>query len=475
MRALGLAAAALASAIGCADLRTRPSQIDQVENFFRLRTRPRHFERVVNYFRPPIQSFTLANGLTVYWLHSERAPLAAVEVCSLAGEMADPPGKHGVAQIAWRSVLGGAGGLDDVALYGAFARLGASPQWRVYLSGAVLGTEVLPENMGPAVDLLASMILRPTLDETAVARARKQADDGLAGAESSPALLGQRALSGLLYGDSFLGAQPFEARRAAVRAVTRDDVHAFRDRWVAPNTTALVLAGSLTEAEARAHAARAFGSWQGQAPMPPLTPAPLERTPGAPTLVSKDGLNQTLVLFGRSAAAAGDRDEAPLRVATVALLSKLNADMREQLRLTYGARVGAWSRAAGGSIEGAAWVRADGADAAVQAVLADLRKTREIYRSNTQRREYVHSELKALLLRETFERFDGVTGSAGAAVSLFLQRLPQNWYDTSIAQIQGVTADQVEAAMERYFDPQSMHVVLVGDPKKLGATLGLKQ
>src|SRR5206468_3935264 len=90
-----------------------------------------------------------------------------------------------------------------------------------------------------------------------------------------------RVLAPCLFGPTHPYGHPAVGTEEGVKAAAREDLVGFYRTWFTPANAALVLAGDLTEAEARRLAAQAFGAWSGgrsETPPPP-TPTPIpERT-----------------------------------------------------------------------------------------------------------------------------------------------------------------------------------------------------
>ena len=178
---------------------------------------------------------------------------------------------------------------------------------------------------------------------------------------------------------------------------------------------------------------------------------------------------QTPVLFGRAGVATESRQAGALQIAVASFARKLNQDLREERQVSYGAKTSARSWKTGGLVSASTWIRSSTAAETVRAALDDLSTVRDLYLSSGPRSSRAHADAQASVLRSAAERLDGTLGLADAAAQLFLAGLPEGWPTTSLQRLQRTTAADVRAAVASYFDPKSMQLVLVGDPRILEA------
>src|SRR5690606_16938734 len=115
--------------------------------------------------KPSLLEHTLPNGLTVLIEHLPAVRSAALTLMIPAGASQEPVGKNGISAMLSELMLRGAGNKDSRELSIALDNLGIqhslSPGWQhLTLSAATLASR-LPE----ALDLIASIILAPQLDQ----------------------------------------------------------------------------------------------------------------------------------------------------------------------------------------------------------------------------------------------------------------------------------------------------------------------
>src|SRR5207245_3379206 len=122
---------------------------------------------------PAVQAATLANGLDLQVVEMHKVPVVDLEVVLDAGAVRDPADLPGLATFTATMLQQGAGRrgaleiADEVALLGAQLGTGAS------LDVATGSLHVPKRRLEPALDLLADVLLRPTVPDSEVTRPRQ--------------------------------------------------------------------------------------------------------------------------------------------------------------------------------------------------------------------------------------------------------------------------------------------------------------
>jgi zinc protease len=419
---------------------------------------------------PTFQRATLKNGMTLMVSERRDLPLVSMGVALAAGSAQDPRGKAGLADLTHRTLLEGAGKKDAIALEEAFAELGGAPFVGTQYDGALVGTRVLRRNAPEALGLLADIVLRPMLRPEDFDRRRKEHLDTLARQIGTPGFLAQWAFANVLYGAEHPYGHLVGGTPQSVSTLTAKDARAFWNRHAGPRAAALVITGDVTMKEAQEWAEKHFGGWKGDAQRPPKPPELGARAAPQRVLVPKAGLVQTVVAMGRPAIEAGHPDEAALELATTIFGgmfgSRLNMNLREAKGYTYGASSYVSARRGEGPLVASSSVRADVTGPSVQEFLNELRGLKE--------RPITEAELNDArqgLIQSLPGSFKTVDALARAAAAIWLEEKDLDHHQKLVARLEAATPAQVQAAAERYFDPQSLSLVLVGDPEVVKAQL----
>lgn len=420
----------------------------------------------------PIREGHLSNGMTVYLIECPDAATVRASVLSRAGSALDPLDKPGVSQLTWATMLGGAGGLDEPELWKEFRRLGAVPATENERTGIQIGVTVEPANVRRAVELLATVVTKPDFRPATLDRMRNRFENELLLEEKRPNFIADGVLDPLLAGPQHWLARPVRGTHASLVAATVNDLRTFQRRWIAPDTTALVLAGRISEAEAGKIAEDVFGSWSGSAqrlpPSAPLRPVSV----GPPALSPRKGVAQAFIAMGRLTARTGDPDLPAFDVVTTMLPRLFYEELRERLKLTYGLHVKTFADVELGLFLAYTTVRGDAIGRTLEATADCLRRLRRKFEEKSPRLQQYLALVKESVVQNMWLRYDGVDGAVLAAKLMFLQRLPLDWAVQYEQRLKAVTPDDINRVIDRYLDPKDLHVVIVADPGIL-STLSL--
>jgi zinc protease len=415
---------------------------------------------------PEFKKATLANGLTVLVSEKHDLPIVSMAVAFAAGSAQDPKGKAGLADLTHKTLLEGAGRRDAIALDQAFADLGGAPIVLTRPDGALVSTRVLKRNAGPALALLADVVLRPTLKPADFERRKQEHLRTLAQQTGSPGYLLQWAFAGAVYGPDHPYGSLTAGTPESVSGLTAAEARNFWSTYSGPKAAALVVSGDVTLAEAKAWAEQYFGKWSGKATRPPIPPKAKSDGKRQLVFVPKQGLVQTIIAMGRPSIESGHPDEAALELASTVFGgffgSRLNMNLREAKGYSYGAGAFVDPRRGEGPLMTSSSVRADATGPSVQEFLNEL--------AGLKSKPITRDELEAAregVIRALPGTFATVEDLSRAAAGLFWEDEDLDHYQKLAQQLEGATAQQVQAAAEKYFEPSSLHVVLVGDPDQV--------
>jgi zinc protease len=433
---------------------------------------------------PGVQRFTLPNGLAVWLVESHRLPLVGASLVSRLGSGADPPDRPGLAELTTGTLDSGTTSRDALGMSRELEAAGATLSDDTGKDGTWLSARALTDHAPAALDILSDAVRNPTFpadevdgvrDDDIVAL-RQTRDD----ADTVADTVAERALFGA--GDPY--AHPVKGTEDGLRGATVDDLRRAHDRAFTPATTALVLAGDVTPAEARTLAEGAFGSWTGGAAASPAPGSATGQPASGPSasgvksppkgrilLVDKPGSSQTALVLAAPGVARADPDYEPLLVTNEVFggtfSSRLNQDLRETRGYTYGvaSRVNAMRRAGlltismdvqtGSTADAVKETLADAETLAASGVTAD-----ELDRA----RQSLAGSLPAL--------FSTATDSLSTLRTLYLNDEPVDYYRNRPARLAGISGGDVAVVARRWFQPGAFTVVAVGDRSAIATPLG---
>ncbi len=414
---------------------------------------------------PTPTSFTLANGLTVIQHVRPGLPVSAVSLQLRTGGDANPSDRPGLADFTAALLDQGTQTRSATELADAFAQLGTSLAASASQDSVSVSLEALDRNFGPAIDLLADVTLHPSFPEEEVERQRQSRLASLVETKQNPQSLASIEAYAALFGPDHAYGHIALGTEASVRATTRDDILGYWRANFVPANAALVVTGSIAEADLRPILERAFGAWSGgDAPVPDLGTA--KRSDARVVIVDRPGSPQTRVLVAGVGAARTSPDYAATNVMNAILggiaSSRINMNLREAHGYTYGAFSQFVFRKHPGLFLVSTGVRTDVTAPAVREILSELNRIRD-----TPVTEEELADAKNVLVRMLPSAFETNARTVSTLGGLFVYGLGLDYYSTYPDAVRAVTVADVQAAAQRYLDPAALEIVAVGDRKAI--------
>lgn len=418
---------------------------------------------------PSVERSSLESGLRVWSVRHVSIPVATIMLLVRRGAATDPPGREGLAAITADMLDEGTGGMSSIDVHEALARIGAQLDTDIGPDATLLTVTVLSRFLRPALSMLASMVVRPSLKDDDFARVRQQRLHRLMQLRDMPGAVADRAIMRLLYGAHPYGHTPLGGE-ASLSALSIDDVRAYHAQQFRPGDATLVVAGDCTHEDVAAIAAEAFGEWTGVAPVAAPAAVALP-TPPRLNLIARQGAQQSELRIGHVAVARSTPDYHALVSANMVLggqfVSRINLNLREDKGFTYGARTSFDFRRLPGPFMLQVSVQTGATGAAIRESLAEIADIRD-------QRPVSREELAlgvAALTRGYARNFETAEQLARAAAQLALYDLPDTYFDEFVDRIERVTVDDVTRVTRQYLDPERLTTLVVGDYGVVGREL----
>ncbi|MCC6217848.1 MAG: insulinase family protein [Polyangiaceae bacterium] len=416
---------------------------------------------------PPVESYSLPNGIRVLHSRQGSTPLVALALVVTHGSATDPRGKSGLTELMVSLLDEGAGARSALDVSRELRDRAIDYGVSVEVDHATLWMTLLADAFGEAATLLADFARRPRFEDADVTRVR---DEGVAAAmkrEAEPTSGRSAALRRALFGGGYAGELP-SGSQASLKRLRRADVKAQHAAVFAPDSVALVVVGRVERAEVERALGAAFGDWTGKA----SAAAQTVEAPGSPALhvVDYPGGTQASVAVARRAPPDGSDEHFPALVFNRAFgesfTGRINLNLREDKGWTYGARgqfrrfraAGLYAIAAGVKTEHT-WDSVREIEKELAGLCADA-PFRQIERDEA---------VEGLLLGYPSE-FETVGAVAGTlALVPALGRSP-TWVTDWPRRVGAVTLEQATQASQAYCDASRYDVVVAGDWKALEPT-----
>lgn len=415
---------------------------------------------------PPLQKHALSNGLPVWIMESHEVPLVQVNLLVQAGSGDDPVGKYGLASLTAAMLDEGAASRTSLQIADAIDFLGADLTTTSSFDASAVRLNVPVARLGDALAIMADVALRPTFPDEELARLRQERLTTLLQAKDDPASIAPLAFARIVYGPMHRYGTAAMGTETTIKAFTTQDLRAFHSSRYQPGDSMLIVVGDVKADSVMPLLETQFGSWKGAAP-PPRTPVPVAKEPAMQQiyLVDKPGAAQSQIRIGWVGVPRSTPDYFPLEVLNTMLggsfTSRLNQNLREEHGYAYGAGSRFDMRLSAGPFFATAGVQTDKTADALREFFNELNGMLKPIPAEELRRakNYV-----ALGFPSEFETIGDLSAHLE---ELAVYRLPDDYFEKYVANIQAVTAEQVQKAAATYIQPKRFAIVVVGDRKAI--------
>ncbi|MCB0358466.1 MAG: insulinase family protein [Bdellovibrionales bacterium] len=414
-------------------------------------------------FTPPSPvEWKLANGLTVYFLPDDELPLMKGVLVYPGGSLYEPRDRTGLAALCGSQMREGSiQGIRPEQLDRTLDSLGASVESAFNEEYGSISFSGLTEDAETILTIVSDVARRPAFDANRLSLAKQLSFEAIRRRKDDPATMAGITFARYVYGaDSPYAWAPTPE---TIQRITRDDLIAFRRRFVRPEGAILAITGALSEAEARALVDKIFASWAGdpeQWVRP--TPPPVGDTLKPGLYILPREFDQATVKIGHRGPARTTPDFYRLSVFNSVFgyggfTSVLFREVRTKLGLAYSV----WGGFDPGPVEGIFSI-----DAGTRAAEAGRTVERSIELAREARTELYSEDLVQLAkdsARRSFVfRFETPRQVIGRRAWLVMHGFPEDFDDTYLPRISQVDPMDVRSVAASHIHPENLVIVVVG-------------
>ncbi|MCM3872641.1 MAG: insulinase family protein, partial [Pyrinomonadaceae bacterium] len=418
---------------------------------------------------PEVKTVKLENGMDVFVVERRDLPKVAVTLATRAGGVRDPAGKEGLADLTQQTVKRGTKTRQALEIEDALGDLGTGIGGFTGYESTRMNMEVLKRNLSPALTIFSDVVRNPSFPAAEIDREKKQRLDALAQESQDANAVSTRVGQMVAFGPDHPYGRPVGGLPSTIQGITREDLARFHENNWKPGSTALVLVGDITLAEATELARQSFGSWAGGAAQTVNIPAPRPWGPGKVFLVDRQDAAQTVVRQMLPAPPRKTNDYYALNLADAVwgggFGTRLNLNLREDKGYSYGvfsfpslySSAGVWVASGG--------VQTNKTKESVVEFVNELK-------SLSGAKPITELELttaKHSRIRGYAQQFEAVSRIAGQVAGLWVAGLPMTELQREPSEFERATLSAVNAVAQKYSAPGGVTLLLVGDLAKIEA------
>jgi zinc protease len=410
---------------------------------------------------PPLKRLRLRNGLPVIFAESHKLPLVNVNLVVKTGSSANPKDKAGLASLVANMLDEGTKKRTAKEIAAEINQLGATLSTYATWDASAIALSTMSENLDRALPVWADVAMAPTFPEDDFKRVVDNLLSSLAQRKDYPSVVASQVFARSLWGEGHAFGWPDTGTQTTVAAIDRADLKRFYDTHYAPNNAVLVVSGDITEKQIHSLLEPLLATWKPKKILPlklPKSSAP-EKT--SVVLVDKAGAPQSSIRVGLPGLERKNPDYYRALVTNQILggtFRRLTMNLRETKGWTYGIGSQFDARKQGGPwVVSGEFVAAHTADA-VNEIIKEIEKLRAEDLTDKEL-----GEVKDEIVGAFPARFATADQLASQMAGLSVYDLPPNELDTFTKKISAVTKADVRKTAQKYFRPDNLLIVVVGD------------
>ncbi len=418
----------------------------------------------IDFSLPDIERFKLGNELEVYFIRRQKLPILQLNLIINAGSFLDPPDKKGLSNIFSMVVDEGADKFDSLQLSDEFDMLGTHFSVHSSEDSIYFSLQSLKENFDRSLELLSKIIISPHLDEKDFLREQRKVITRILQQQDEPDEIADAVFDYRIFGNLNPYAFPVIGYEDSVKKIALEDIKNFYSSYVRPNNSALIIVGDITKEELKKKLDDCLIGWKPvQTTIDISFPHFVEKQ--KIFLIDKKGSVQSEIRTGHLSSKRKDNDYFPKLILNTILggqfTSRINLNLRENKGYTYGAlsRFNYYKDAAYFYVSTS--VATENTANALKEILAEL---------NGIKKGVTPEEVefaKSSLIRKFPSNFETYKQIASNLIGYVIHQLPEDYFNTYIANVKAVSIDNVNSTAQKYILPDRTVIVIVGNKEIL--------
>ena len=409
---------------------------------------------------------TLSNGLRVIVIERRESPLISAQLLIKNGGEADPPELAGLADMTANLLTKGTQTRDATKIADQIESLGGSLQSSARWDSSSATVGVMSSKIGPAMEILADVVRRPTFKSEEVERLRQQYLDNVTLALGDPGSIARYVAARVVFGNAPYG-HPLSGTTESLTRITPADITKMHGRYYRPDNAILVIGGDITAKDGLALATKYFGDWQK-----PSTPLPADAGDAADNnvpkttrvvVIDKPDAGQAAVYVARTGIDRRDPDFFRGLVTNSVLSGysgRLNQEIRIKRGLSYGAGSALDTRRRVGSFVASAQTKNESGAEVAELLLGEVSKL-----STAPPADAELTPRKAVLIGNFSRSLETVDGVVSQIASLASYGISLDEINRFINTVQAVTPQDIQKFAGTRLDAKTINIIIVGNAK----------
>ncbi|MBC7884641.1 MAG: insulinase family protein, partial [Saprospiraceae bacterium] len=327
-------------------------------------------------------------------------------------------------------------------------------------AGGIFATS-LKKHTDKLLSVMTDVLYNPSFPQDEFEKIRKRSASNLASNKTNPDAIAANIRSVVNYGKN----HPYGEveTEETIKNIKIEDCKNYINTYFKPNNAYLVIVGDITPEKAKLQAEKYFSQWKkGEVPMLKY-PTPLAPTGRNVAFGNKDGAVQSVISISYPVdMKPGNPDAIKASLANFILggnfSSRLMQNLREKKAYTYGAR---------SSINNDKLIGNFNAGASVRNEVTDSSLTEFFYEIGRIVKEPVSAEdmllAKSSMAGNFAQSLESPQTIANFAINTFRYKLPKDYYNNYLKNLDAVTISDIQSAAQKYIRPDNSNIIVVGN------------
>lgn len=420
---------------------------------------------------PEVWTASLDNGMKIYGIENGEVPLVQFDITIPGGQLLDPKGKEGVANLLSDLMMEGTATKTPAELEEAIGLLGATINMYSANEDFHITGSCLTKNFKGTMALVKEILLEPRWDAKEFERLKQALETSLKGREANPNAIASLVSNKLVYGDDHMFSVPGSGTLETIKNITVADLKAYYKNLAAANAT-FHIAGAISKDKATPIVG-VLSEFSGEAKAIPKQILPAESKGGNLYFVDVPGSKQSVIMISKLVLSATNDDANNLNFANEILGGGSSGRLFQTLRIEKGYTYGAYSGFRN-SLEVAPFtVRTSVRANATFKSLAIIQEMLQNYASDFTEADVELTRNK--LLKADTRAFESLGAKLGMVQHMSKYNSPSNYTEKDQAELVSMTLADYKKIIDTYIDEKDMIYLVVGDKetqfeevKKLG-------
>lgn len=414
-------------------------------------------------FPKPVEE-TLPNGLRVIVIQRSESPLVTAQLLIKNGGEVDPAELAGLADMTANLLTKGTQSRDATQIAQQIESLGGSLDSVARWDSSFVNVTVMSSKIGPAMEILADVVRRPTFKSEEVERLRQQYLDNVTLALGDPGSIARFVAARVVFGDSPYG-HPISGTAESLTRITGADIAKLHARYYRPDNAILVIGGDITSKDGLELSKKYFGDWQKpSAPLPEISAAMGGSVGnGRVVVIDKPDAGQAAVYLARTGINRKDADYFRGIVANSVLSGysgRLNQEIRIKRGLSYGAGSALDARRDVGPFVASAQTKNESGAVVADLLLGEIERL-----SSAPPADVELTPRKAVLIGGFSRNLETASGLVGHVGSLALYGMGLDEINRYINNVQSITTADIQKFAGARLDAKTSNIIIVGNAK----------